>query len=157
MAPTPSDPQSATTLERELGRLRRVHLIQLLRTSTDRELSVLATELLRVVVEAESIRASELASTLSVTKTSISRYVNEMLERGLLIQRADPSDGRATLLSVSTSGRRALEERQARRSGVLEELCGGWPPGDVEQLTNLLRRLNDANQVRQMDRHNRTS
>lgn len=139
-----------TTLERELGRLRRVHLMQLLRTSRDPELSVLATELLRVVVEAGSIRASDLANTLSVTKTSISRYVNEMLDNGLLVQRSDPSDGRATLLSVSAMGRRALEERQSKRGEILHELCGEWPKGDVERLTTLLRKLNDASQARRM-------
>ncbi|HEY5266107.1 MAG TPA: MarR family transcriptional regulator [Acidimicrobiales bacterium] len=144
-----------TTLERELGRLRRVHLMQLLRTSKDLELSVLATELLRVVVEAETIRASDLANTLSVTKTSISRYVNEMLDDGLLVQRSDPSDGRATLLSVSAVGRRALEERQARRGEILNELCGGWPKGDVETLTTLLQRLNDASQKRRMEQRAR--
>ena len=142
---------ATTTLERELGRLRRAHLMQLLRTSKDPGLSVLATELLRVVVEAGTIRASDLANTLSVTKTSISRYVNEMLDEGLLVQRRDPSDGRATLLSVSERGRRALEERQARRGAILDELCGGWPQGDVEMLTSLLERLNDASQARRME------
>ncbi|HEY5104867.1 MAG TPA: MarR family transcriptional regulator [Acidimicrobiales bacterium] len=145
-----------TTLERELGRLRRAHLMQLLRTSRDPELSVLATELLRVVVEAGTIRASDLANTLSVTKTSISRYVNEMLDDGLLVQRSDPSDGRATLLSVSTTGRRALEERQAKRGAILHELCGEWPKGDVERLTTLLQKLNDASQARRMGQRART-
>jgi DNA-binding MarR family transcriptional regulator len=139
-----------TTLERELGRLRRVHLMQLLRTPSEPGLSALATELLRVVIEAGSIRASDLANLLSVTKTSISRYVNEMLDEGLLVQRADPSDGRATLLSLSSMGRRALEEREARRSSYLHELCGAWPKGDMETLTVLLQRLNDASQLRRM-------
>lgn len=145
------DSVTTTTLERELGRLRRAHLMQLLRTSKDPGSSVLATELLRVVVEAGPIRASDLANTLSVTKTSISRYVNEMLDEGLLVQRRDPSDGRATLLSVSEKGRRALEERQVRRGAILDELCGGWTHGDVEMLTSLLERLNDASQARRME------
>ncbi len=145
------DSVATTTLERELGRLRRAHLMQLLRTSTDPGVSVLATELLRGVVEAGTIRASDLANTLSVTKTSISRYVNEMLDEGLLIQRRDPSDGRATLLSVSERGRRTLEDRQARRGAILDELCGEWPQGDVEMLTSLLERLNDASQARRME------
>ncbi|HVB50393.1 MAG TPA: MarR family transcriptional regulator [Acidimicrobiales bacterium] len=140
-----------TTLERELGRLRRVHLMQLLRSPSEPGLSPLATELLRVVVEAGSIRASDLASTLFVTKTSISRYVNEMLHDGLLVQRRDPTDGRATLLSLSSTGRRALEEREGRRTAVLHELCGGWPKGDVATLTRLLKRLNDVSQIRRME------
>ena len=129
--------------------------MQLLRSPSEPGLSPLATELLRVVVEAGSIRASDLASTLFVTKTSISRYVNEMLDDGLLVQRRDPSDGRATLLSLSTTGRRALEEREARRTAVLHELCGGWPKGDVATLTTLLKRLNDVSQIRRMEQRAR--
>ncbi len=135
---------SETTLEREWGRLRRGQLMQIVRASNAPGHSPLAVELLRAVVEAGEIRASDLASALFVTKTSISRYVNEMLDDGLLVQRRDPSDGRATLLSVSAAGRRELAEREARRSAVLRELCQGWPKGDVATLTQLLQRLNDG-------------
>ena len=96
------------------------------------------------IVEAGEIRSSDLANQLFVTKTSISRYVNGMLDEGLLIQRRDPSDGRATLLRVSASGRREFEEREARRSAVIQELCEDWPEKDVTELTTLLKRLNDG-------------
>jgi DNA-binding MarR family transcriptional regulator len=133
-----------TTLEREWGRLRRGQIVGLVRQSTSPGHSPLAVEVLRTVVEAGEIRASDLANELFVTKTSISRYVNEMLDDGLLIQRRDPSDGRAMLLSVSAAGRRDLEEREARRSALLRDLCRGWPKGDVATLTKLLQRLNDG-------------
>jgi DNA-binding MarR family transcriptional regulator len=133
-----------TTLEREWGRLRRGQLMGLVRASSAPGHSPLAVELLRAVVEAGEIRASDLASELFVTKTSISRYVNEMVAEGLLVQRRDPRDGRATLLRVSASGRRELEEREARRSALLRDLCQGWPKGDVATLTKLLQRLNDG-------------
>jgi DNA-binding MarR family transcriptional regulator len=96
------------------------------------------------VVEAGEIRACDLASELFVTKTSISRYVNEMLNEGLLIQRRDPSDGRAALLRASVSGRRELEKHEMKRSAYLRDLCMGWPKGDVATLTKLLQRLNDG-------------
>jgi DNA-binding MarR family transcriptional regulator len=139
---------SDTTLEREWGRLRRGQLMQLVRAGSEPGRSPLAIELLRAVMEAGEIRASDLANKLFVTKTSISRYVNEMLKEKLLSQRPDPADGRATLLSVSSSGRRTLAQREARRSRVLHELCAGWPDGDVETLTALLQRLNDGIQAR---------
>jgi DNA-binding MarR family transcriptional regulator len=106
--------------------------------------SPLEVELLRAIVEAGEIRASDLASRLFVTKTSISRYVNGMLDEGLLIQRPDPSDGRATLLSVSASGQREFLEREARRSAWLQEICQDWPAKDVTELTTLLQRVNDG-------------
>jgi DNA-binding MarR family transcriptional regulator len=141
---------SDTTLEREWGRLRRGQLMQLVRAGSEPGLSPLAIELLRAVTEAGEIRASDLANELFVTKTSISRYVNEMLKERLLSQRPDPADGRATLLSVSSAGRRTLAQREARRSRILHELCAGWPDGDVATLTALLQRLNDEIQERRL-------
>ncbi len=148
MAKALTDPAGETTLEREWGRLRRGQLMQIVRASNAPGHSPLAVELLRAVVEAGEIRASDLASVLFVTKTSISRYVSEMLDEGLLAQRRDPTDGRAMLLSVSAAGRRELQEREARRSAVLHDLCREWPRGDVARLTNLLQRLNDGIQRR---------
>jgi DNA-binding MarR family transcriptional regulator len=135
---------NGTTLEREWGRMRRGHLMQQVRASSKSGHSPLEVELLRAIVEAGEIRSSDLASQLFVTKTSISRYVNGMLDEGLLIQRRDPSDGRATLLRVSASGRREFEEREARRSAVIQELCQDWSEQDVTELTTLLKRLNDG-------------
>jgi DNA-binding MarR family transcriptional regulator len=144
MTKATSEQKIDTTLEREWGRFRRSTIIGLVRASNQPGHSPLSVELLRAVVEAGEIRASDLASALFVTKTSISRYVNEMLDEGLLSQRRDPSDGRATLLSVSPAGRRELEERESRRSAVLRDLCRGWPKEDVTTLTTLLQRLNDG-------------
>jgi DNA-binding MarR family transcriptional regulator len=135
---------NGTTLEREWGRLRRGHIMQQVRATSKSGHSPLEVELLRAIVEAGEIRSSDLANQLFVTKTSISRYVNGMLDEGLLIQRRDPSDGRATLLRVSASGRREFEEREARRSAVIQELCQDWPAKDVTELTTLLKRLNDG-------------
>src|ERR1700677_2160531 len=133
-----------TTLEREWGRLRRGHLMQQVRASSAPGHSPLEIELLRAIVEAGEVRASDLASRLFVTKTSISRYVNDMLIDGLLSQRRAPSDGRATLLSVSAAGRREFEGRDARRSEFLRAICQDWQTSDVEKLTTLLKRLNDG-------------
>jgi len=135
---------SETTLEREWGRLRRGHLMQQVRATNAPGHSPLEIELLRAIVEAGEIRASDLASRLFVTKTSISRYVNDMLQEGLLRQRRDPSDGRATLLSVSAAGQREFEVREARRSAVLHDICRGWSTSDVAALITLLQRLNDG-------------
>jgi DNA-binding MarR family transcriptional regulator len=147
MAKVTTELEVPPSLEREWGRLRRGHLMQLLRASSEPGLSPLAVELLRAVVETGEVRASELASALLVTKTSISRYVNEMLDEGLLEQRKDPTDGRAILLSVSVAGREALAERELRRTAVLHEWCAGWSPTDVALLTALLKKFNDAAQA----------
>jgi DNA-binding MarR family transcriptional regulator len=144
MAKTISTSANGTTLEREWGRMRRRNLMQQVRDSSESGHSPLEIELLRAIVEAGDIRASDLASELFVTKTSISRYVKAMLDEGLIVQRRDPTDGRATLLRVSASGRREFEMREARRSAYLRGLCEDWPEKDVANLTTLLKRLNDG-------------
>ena len=143
MAKQSVPPANETTLEREWGRLRRGHLMQQVRATNTPGHSPLEIELLRAVVEAGEVRASDLASRLFVTKTSISRYVNDMLKEGLLRQRRDPSDGRAMLLSVSAAGQREFEVREARRSAVLGDICRDWTKNEVATLTKLLQRLND--------------
>lgn len=120
--------------------------MSLVRATSETGLNPLGVELLRVVAEIGEVRASDLARRLIVTKTSISRYVNEMLDAGLLSQRRDPTDGRATLLSISPLGRRTLAEREDRRSAVLRELCAGWTEDDVDRMTTLLQRLNDRHE-----------
>ncbi len=118
--------------------------MQQVRASSTATHTPLEVELLRAIVEAGEIRASDLANHLLVTKTSISRYVKGMLDEGLLVQRPDPRDGRATLLSVSASGRREFEEREARRSALLRQICHDWSASEVRTLTLLLQRLNDG-------------
>lgn len=133
-----------TTLEREWGRLRRGQLLGPLRHHLDEAEGPLQLEILREVADAGQIRASELADRLHVTKASISRYVAQMVATGLLSTRPDPRDGRAALLTVTPRGRRALAQREARRSRALARLCQEWSASDVEALTSLLRRLNDG-------------
>jgi hypothetical protein len=45
---------------------------------------------------------------------------------------------------VSAAGRREFEEREARRSEFLRDICRGWSKSDVSTLTTLLQRLNDG-------------
>lgn len=144
MATTTTRGASATILEREWGRLRRGQLLSQLRHGVDESERPLQLELLREVAAAGELRASDLAARVYVTKVSISRYVAEMRRSGLLATRPDPDDGRATLLSVTRSGRQALARRERRRARALSQLCAAWSDEDMATLTDLLHRLNDG-------------
>ena len=45
-----------------------------------------------------------------LSRTRVNRIVTELEHAGLVERRADPDDGRATLASITTAGRRALKE-----------------------------------------------
>ncbi len=78
-------------------------------------------------LDAEPLTTSALADRLGVSKQGAGQLVDDMIRRGYLHGRPDPSDGRARLLELTTRGRKALaaardfhrryEHRLARRHG----------------------------------------
>ena len=88
-------------------------------------------------------RAKSLAETVCVDPSTVSRQVDQLVKLGLVERRADPADGRATVLAATSEGcalhRRMHERRDALMTGVLKD----WETADVERLTELLGRLVD--------------
>ena len=56
------------------------------------------------------LRMQDLGLRAVLSRTRVSRIVTELEHAGLVERRADPDDGRATLASITTAGRRALKE-----------------------------------------------
>jgi DNA-binding MarR family transcriptional regulator len=81
---------------------------------------------LRVINSAGESRASDIAARLGVGASALSRQVAELEERGLIIRRPDPADGRAHLVSLSDEGRERLAAVERRRTETIQELLSGW-------------------------------
>jgi DNA-binding MarR family transcriptional regulator len=80
----------------------------------DRELAELGLGrnhgwLLHFVARQPGITMAELVSRVHLSKQSLSRLLNELVDRGLLARRRGPQDGRQRLLELTAEGRR-LEE-----------------------------------------------
>ena len=54
------------------------------------------------------LRMSDLADRVVLSRTRVSRLVGEVVARGLVERRADPTDGRAQLAVITAAGRSAL-------------------------------------------------
>ena len=54
------------------------------------------------------LRMQELAARAVLSRTRVSRVVSELEDDGLVERVPDPSDGRATLASITTTGQAAL-------------------------------------------------
>lgn len=72
------------------------------------------------------MRLTELTATEQMTQPAITQMVRRLEDDGLLERRADPYDGRAVLVQLTTRGAQIIEARRAAR---------------VERLTSLLDRL----------------
>jgi MarR family transcriptional regulator, organic hydroperoxide resistance regulator len=83
----------------------------------------------------------ELAELAGISAPTATRVVDGLLQRGLVSRVEDPTDRRAVVISLTSSGRSslALKEREyaARRSRIAEAL----DPHEQRVATELLRRL----------------
>jgi DNA-binding MarR family transcriptional regulator len=99
--------------------------------------------LLKAVAGNGPLRAGALAECVHSDPSTVSRQVAALVKEGLLERRADPEDGRASLLVVTDRGANVLGEHDEIRlrhfAGMLED----WSERDVHRFVMLLRRFAD--------------
>lgn len=88
-------------------------------------------------------RAGELAAAFHSDPSTISRQVSTLVKTGLVERRADPGDGRASILAATDEGVKVIETERRRRARVIAAVLGGWSPEDRAALTGLLARFRD--------------
>ena len=87
-------------------------------------------------------RLTALAEAVHADPSTVSRQTAALVRHGLLERRADPADGRATLLVATAQGQQVFEENKRLRSRMLASALGKWSVTDLAALTVLLDRLN---------------
>ncbi len=87
-------------------------------------------------------RLTELAASLGLDPSSVSRQVAAVERSGYVAREDDPSDGRATRLVLTAQGREVVDAVHAKRAEALVRLTPGWSDSDVDRLTGLIARLN---------------
>jgi len=90
-----------------------------------------------------AVRLSDLASSLELDLSTVSRQVRNLVDAGLVDRDADPDDGRAALLTLSRRGRDVLDAVRAARRQVLGQTLYGWTAADRDVLVRALARLAD--------------
>ena len=93
------------------------------------------------VEELEPARLSELADSAGVDISTASRQMARLVEDGLVLRGADPSDGRASTHRLSPSGRALQHKLTAARRRVFEETLEGFTATERDQLAALLERF----------------
>ena len=95
-------------------------------TPCGRPVSVSEAHALMELSNAELITQSELSVRLNLEKSTVSRLVGELVERGWIDRERDPGDGRALRVRLTEKGRRAAREladaRRAKFQALLERI-----------------------------------
>lgn len=90
------------------------------------------------------VRLSELADTVELDLSTVSRQMRDLVAIGLVAKVPDPLDGRASLLSLSERGWAVLEAVSEARRQALAEVINDWSDAERTALTRGLVRLEDG-------------
>ncbi|MET0135202.1 MAG: MarR family transcriptional regulator [Kibdelosporangium sp.] len=93
---------------------------------------------LDAVEEGGPFSVTELAAVLAVDQPRASRLVAKAVDEGLLRRQADQSDGRRTLVVLTSSGRRQVDAAHENRRRVFAEAMAGWSDAERETFARLL-------------------
>jgi len=87
------------------------------------------------------LRPGDLSRIEVVTKPTMTRILTELEQRGFIEREADPSDGRAFMVSITAAGAAAVEEARSTRTGIVADLIAELAPEDVAAIAGALDAL----------------
>ncbi len=94
--------------------------------------------LLRCVANDGPMRSSAVAACLQSDPSTVSRQVAALVKDGLLERRADPIDGRASLLVTTVEAAEVLAEHDHIRLQHFARMLDGWSERDLRRFGALL-------------------
>jgi len=115
-----------------------------IRSTAGRDLSLTTASTLATLDRDGPQRLSDLAVREGVTQPSMTALVTRLERDGLATRGADPSDGRAVVVTLTDAGRDVLPARRTRRASRLAELLDHLEPDEraaVDAAAGALSRL----------------
>jgi DNA-binding MarR family transcriptional regulator len=103
------------------------------------ELPFVAHSLLSEIAATGGCRAVDLVHLYQLDKSTVSRQVADLEERGLVVRVAG---GRGRLLQATEAGSALLAEAARAQRKELERRVADWEPGRLAEFAGLLRRFN---------------
>jgi DNA-binding MarR family transcriptional regulator len=90
--------------------------------------------------EQESVRAGVVAEHLGMDVSVVSRAVASLVESGHVERLPDPTDGRASLLTLTAEGQELVASHRSRRDALIEGAAADWSAEDKALFAGLLDR-----------------
>jgi DNA-binding MarR family transcriptional regulator len=85
-------------------------------------------------------RASDLAEQLCADPSTVSRQVAHLVKSGLVERKADPDDGRASILVPTELGRVKVREHAQRRGDTMKPVIADWSAQDRGDFLRLMNK-----------------
>ncbi|GAB1363580.1 homoprotocatechuate degradation operon regulator HpaR [Rhodobacter sp.] len=98
---------------------------------------------IRVLAEAGSLDATELAARANILAPSLTRMIRTLDERGLLVRGRDADDGRRVILTITPPGRALIEAVTPAATAAYARIDNDFGPVRVAELITLLEALSE--------------
>ncbi len=89
----------------------------------------------------DGVTARDISVSYGFPKNSLSRAINALERKGLIVRRTHPSDGRSFVISLTPEGRRLFEETLPRFVALQDEMLRVLAPKERTQLSVLLAKI----------------
>jgi DNA-binding MarR family transcriptional regulator len=129
--------QSAEISE-AMAALMRSHSTLRSRMSAGTEVDMTGWILLSKLARGGPRRAGELAEVLCADPSTVSRQVALLVRAGVIERRADPADGRASILALTPAGEVRVEQFSRVRSRSMAPVVAAWSSADRQDFIRLL-------------------
>jgi len=104
-------------------------------------LTVLQFHLLKLIKLNGRRQVGEVAECLGVTSPAATKNIDKLERLGLITRTPSKGDRRATLLSVSTRGRKLVDAYEELKTARMAPVLDRFNPEEIEQFSDLLERF----------------
>ena len=106
--------------------------------------STMATGFALLSIDAEGTPSTSLGPKMGMEPTSLSRLLNKMEKRGLIIRSRNPNDGRSVLIHLTSFGRQKREDSKAVVLNLNEELNNNLSTQKVKHFFEVIQSIKET-------------
>jgi DNA-binding MarR family transcriptional regulator len=106
--------------------------------------SIVEAKTLRKLNDFDSLTVNQLANELRLTSSRITRIIDSLVDKGLVLRESDKNDRRVYNLSLSKKGKVFTKRLIEGYEKIHEEILENIPEKNHEEMLHALRLLNDA-------------
>jgi DNA-binding MarR family transcriptional regulator len=111
--------------------------------ATEHDVEWSAQVLLRHLANEGPMRASAIAESMHSDPSTVSRQVAALVRDGLVERRADPEDGRASILVPTAKADAVLTDHEEQRIQHFAGILHDWNERDLRRFADLLHRFTE--------------
>jgi len=111
---------------------------------SDLDLTLPQSHAIHALMEAGSLRMQELAATLGLAQSTVTRLVAPLKRMGLLDRRPDRNDGRATRAFLTEKGTKVVDRLEAADRDLYQSIVERLPPTRRADVVAAIELLHEA-------------